>query len=501
MQRAAALVRAWGFLDYAQGRRPQLRRPRRRGGTVLPGETALAPPAAALPPPRPAPSSFDQLLAFFRDKLESGEYPAGTPLPKSLYFIRRFHVSGHTLSAVLRLLEAEGLLHKAGRQYRAGRKATSFRGRGGQAPLLLLVEKNLRTWDSLHNLRTQAFCQEFDKEAQRCGIRIIPMPVEGRPSTLGHFEPGNIAERGRELGDRLLGALIVGDKADLALREPGLRALNALKRPMVWFDRNDTGLPEGWAAQAGLGRLVRLHFSEEAACREALHELHRFGHRHLVFPRIFEEPWMENRFRLLQALAASSFTGLVLEKPPPLQDLYGELAADRAGKAAFAERCLRRARKYPDQVEAKALETALKALKAGARAEDLYFLFHKADGLIFLSPGMDAVLRHPRATALLAPHDWVGRKCLHWLLLQNIPVPESLSVLSFDNHRSKLWDPLSSVDFGFGFLGHAALHHLLGDIPIKPNRRGEIAARAKVVDRGSVGGIVKNAFELRRKAL
>jgi DNA-binding LacI/PurR family transcriptional regulator len=105
-----------------------------------------------------------------------------------------------------------------------------------------------------------------------------------------------------------------------------------------------------------------------------------------------------------------------------------------------------------------------------------------------LIPVITWILNQPEITAVLASNDWQGRKLHTWLTDLGVRVPEEISLLSFDNYRSKYWHPLTSVDFGFDSLGYAAFHTILGDIPIKHDRKGNIKPVARVVHKGSVGG-------------
>ena len=91
------------------------------------------------------------------------------------------------------------------------------------------------------------------------------------------------------------------------------------------------------------------------------------------------------------------------------------------------------------------------------------------------------------STAIIAARDQLAQMFLRWFALARLPIPERMSVLSFDNEFLAGSLALSSVDFGFEELGYQAFHSLLGDVPTRRSRSGEIAARPYVVDRGSVG--------------
>ena len=46
---------------------------------------------------------------------------------------------------------------------------------------------------------------------------------------------------------------------------------------------------------------------------------------------------------------------------------------------------------------------------------------------------------------------------------------------------------VSSVDLNLDDLGYAAAHLLIGDVPVKADRLGNIAIQPTLIDRGSVG--------------
>jgi DNA-binding LacI/PurR family transcriptional regulator len=90
-------------------------------------------------------------------------------------------------------------------------------------------------------------------------------------------------------------------------------------------------------------------------------------------------------------------------------------------------------------------------------------------------------------TALIAPSDDTAAKAWHWLAAAGVRIPEDMSLISFDNYPTMPPPPITTIDFGFGNLGYAALHLLLGDVPVKRGRDGTVRTVPTVVRRGSVG--------------
>jgi DNA-binding LacI/PurR family transcriptional regulator len=84
------------------------------------------------------------------------------------------------------------------------------------------------------------------------------------------------------------------------------------------------------------------------------------------------------------------------------------------------------------------------------------------------------------ATAVIAPNDRQGVRVCRWLVAAGIPFGEPLSVLAFDNSLAKIPAGLASIDFGYAVLGYAAFHALLGDVPTRASRGGDIVAPAEL---------------------
>jgi hypothetical protein len=101
---------------------------------------------------------------------------------------------------------------------------------------------------------------------------------------------------------------------------------------------------------------------------------------------------------------------------------------------------------------------------------------------------MFPLLTDDRFTALVIPNDQLAAdEYIPHCRLLKISLPDDFSMISFDCREPSVFVPPTTVDFGFGGLGYAAFHVLLGDIPTGRSARGVISSRALVVDRGTVG--------------
>jgi DNA-binding LacI/PurR family transcriptional regulator len=98
-----------------------------------------------------------------------------------------------------------------------------------------------------------------------------------------------------------------------------------------------------------------------------------------------------------------------------------------------------------------------------------------------------ARVRDKRCTALVAPRDYNAYQLYDALALKGIRIPRDCSLISFDNYAMLQAAPVSSIDFGMGYLGYCAFHFLFGVIPVTHKRNGDIPSRPHLVNRGSTG--------------
>ncbi|MBD3314660.1 MAG: hypothetical protein GF344_02630 [Chitinivibrionales bacterium] len=100
------------------------------------------------------------------------------------------------------------------------------------------------------------------------------------------------------------------------------------------------------------------------------------------------------------------------------------------------------------------------------------------------------LMRTPRPTAIVAPND-LSAICELIPSLQEygFRIPEDLSLISFDNHFSYSFQTLTSVDFGFDYLGAQAFRFITGMLQANRTRKGDIPARPIVVNNGSMAAV------------
>ena len=73
-----------------------------------------------------------------------------------------------------------------------------------------------------------------------------------------------------------------------------------------------------------------------------------------------------------------------------------------------------------------------------------------------------------------------------YLDAKGMAVPDQLSLVGIDEYDGSLIRGIDTYDFQVGQMGYLAAHCMIGDIPIKRNRKGIVEWPGTMVERGSV---------------
>jgi hypothetical protein len=296
----------------------------------------------------------------------------------------------------------------------------------------------------------------------------------------------------------------------------------------VWFDRHDEGRVENVSSRL----FARCHFSESRAISLAVKHLRDTGHREVAYLcHDTRSDWRLKRLEDLKVEASRRGDMRVRGILPPTgffdclyEDAFpGFLSRLRAFTSPNVEQALRRLASFLPKVEEWSRLPRGPRPKAGPvplrewesyisdltprltvprvpptfimdavtvlrtiRGTDIYQHFGDLTNALSLAPGLTKALSRKEISALIAPCDLDARNIFTWIQQSGLNMPDQISLLSFDNSPSISGYPVTTLDFGFGYLGYAAFHFLFHDVPIKRNRYGEIPARPHLVHRGSV---------------
>lgn len=474
--RAMANLEQKGLLDLAAGRRAR-----------IPDS------AQKVTCREPVQSGTIQLEKHLVNGITTGIYQPGNPLPKYRWFTDRFGICDKTVGKVFTRLSNRELIHRVGNRWVPG-----ARGPVDSTPpsrFIAIIAQSKNHWASICRAdRTYLFGSSFLTEANRVGFRIVHTSCPRRDE----FE--QTIDRLSNAGTGYMGAFLAFAGERIRILTPQIYKLLSLGRPIFWLDRSDSG------CSIDHPYFARLRISEHSAVRAALTHIHQYKHKSVLYVDYAWTPWSDRRFRLLQDLAARKYPEIAVhntrEKPPRSMNWYRDvvdfLESQNNRKTeliSLLSGYLQDCGYEPEYHGRNAGQTsigvtqnyqALLRITEGLSRMKYPDIHHWRTGrLVVLSLLLPLYINRLNPTALLVPNDSMGRDVHEWASLAGFRIPEDLGILSFDNSLSRVPLTLSSVDFGFGYLGYAAFHAILGDLPIWRPGKKRITARAGVAQYGS----------------
>lgn len=460
MWRALQVLAERGIVDCSKGKR-LAPGPRLRGGTPGNEDTLSRSP------------SVHRAYMRLRDKISSGAYLSGNPLPKNLTLCSDLGVSMVTLKKALHLLQNHGIVHQSGRRFIAGGKPpekSCTKNLTASASVVLLV---FHDDYALHWLfrkeHVPRFYQPLLGELQKFGYSIVPVKQE-KAIPDGTIEIGGLPDTVsfvKSLGSRYQGAIIHDSGFQHRQNHAKwIRELCLYNKPVFLFDKGNE-CEQFTRSKIGKAKnYFRLHLGERDAVRLALQELYRLGHRKFLFPN--REPgrsaWAESRIALAREICsgiASDTEFFISDNSEPFW--IWNTPPDRKG-VIMSERIMEH---FSPRRASEELQSVQRAASASTPSI-----------IPFIENGVSAIL---------ALNDHTALEYYRFLRIAGIDVPKRLSLISFDNLPRSVFTPISTIDFGFEHLGYTAAHVIIGDIGHKPPQNGEMPGRCVLYDRGSIG--------------
>jgi hypothetical protein len=307
-----------------------------------------------------------------------------------------------------------------------------------------------------------------------------------------------IAALADRLGRALLGIVVVLDESDRRANGIGEDIFTILRRfcragvPLAWLDRYDSCRIEeqSWdgprlfrkliESSPGSRSLFRFHLSELQAVRLTLKTLYEAGHRIIGVPNPGSEPaWLRQRSEYIAQVAREMGKSLVVVQQRECEPLFvpqpGMTGAQIAAKF---------------DAEGNAFLANIKSLALDRATTKMHYARMPADirRLLLSTVRLGAMIVRHRPTALIAPSDEHAHECYRWLAAAGFSIPRDMTLVSFDDNLDTLYPyPISSVNFGFDYLGYACFHVLLGDLRIPTDRWKSIGARPRINHPGTIG--------------
>jgi len=422
-------------------------------------------------------TSTDKLYAIVKDRIESGDYKVGKPLPKIDYFVVSENVSHRTVTRVLRRLAAENLAYRHKRRWTAGphpaRSLPSARLKvTSDAPVVLVLYYDQNDWSaSLEYIIINAFLNPFINELFNHRILIEPcFRQTGRELEIGvPTGMDEIIARAKALGSRYIGALTMGIYPKEEELQNKIAQMLVLGKPVLYFDSAERG---EWLTRRLLStkkNFFRLHQDERSAVELALSALTREGHRTIGIPKTaYGGWWAQRRTDAFEELARQQHPHVRIVTTVSDESVWGfdkvrglhEFTTSIASQAGFTEQVA------PDD--------------APALGRFRKLLVEKA-------PSLSSLLLEHGTTAFVGLNDRMAREYYFWLKALGIDIPRQLSLIAFDNSPESTFFPISTVDWGFERLGYLAAHIFIGDLQVRADRQGNIPGVCRIADRWSIG--------------
>jgi DNA-binding transcriptional regulator YhcF (GntR family) len=466
-----------------------------------------------VPVSAPKVPALDTIIESIKKNIDEGLYPQGTTLPKISFFVAKFSVANRTVAKAFRILEGENILYRKGRYWVVGYPPPSpSENVPRQPPVLLLFQLNEYSWQNLSSGgRNQKFCTAFEREAESHGFQIVPVFIQ--PPTLLQdvfpFGEKALLETIRSIGPRYYGILIAVRFHDFMQFDSLVPRLLKFDKPVVWFDPYNTGSN----IRYGSKQFSRCSCSETQVIELAVTFLKDAGHRRVVYPQMWREKsdWRQRRGEKIVSIAARHGVSVERIINPFIQDIDYHTAAPwmhsnlldlvRNGTDEMRE-LARMLQGHLDDEPLARMFTDSTGTGLNFPYNDIMHLFSTvhpstppnleehtlALGSFFFAAQLHVLPEPETVTAIIAPVDFDAYHFYFWLRRAGLAVPQRYSLLSFENMFTPLPFPLpiTSVDFGFNYLGYAAFHLLFDDMHIRRDRKGSVYSMPRIIRRGSI---------------
>ncbi|MBD3390710.1 MAG: GntR family transcriptional regulator [Chitinivibrionales bacterium] len=459
MSAALSLLREKGLLDYSRGKRIRV--------------------TAAL---SPRGTSFESFAGDIRRRIAEGIYRVGQPLPKASYFVITGHLSKSTVCDALKQLAEENLIHKKGKAWLVGPapgRRTAASSARASAPVVLVLVPGYDTWRSLLGIHMRPFAYSFLAELERHGFQYVLVQAYDTDGKRRLVPAGKraILDTVNALGARYAGALAVHahHREEFAGLQDWLAWISRFDRPVVWFDF--AGMhPEFDRKRIPRRNYYRCFTDQQELVRIVLRHLHEAGHRNVLLPlclRQAREGWTAGRIALIEKVRQSEFSGMRVDLVESNEDIW------LRGMGSFLE--------DDDAVICDfAYETEQDIIAAATGMSPAARLNRLRARLRAALPSLDRLLADTDHTAIIALNQWFAINLRYWFGIIGEPLPRRFSLITFDNYSFYARHPVTTVDMNFDDLGYRAAHLMIGDVPVRADRRGNVPNRPRLVDRGSV---------------
>lgn len=369
--------------------------------------------------------AVEDVMDKLRGSIADATFRSGSALPKMAWLCSSLHSSTRTIAEACRRLQKEGLLQKIGKNWIVGAELKNPQKpmqQLGQRVIVLLCNRP-EEWAEFHANLMDGFVRTFGTELDRSNVRLVPF-LTGDEKCDAAFGVGKVELRKfiLDLGKAYLGVLFTPLISSMPDFKPWCTWLARFGKPVVCLQDDQPDV------RMDDPRIVRVSYGDwvpqQPAGAEdlALQALVDMGHKRIAFVCNRKEDLPWFRVR--------------------------------------TERLLQKASEHSCEVIVHDLR----------QSEDTAMRWVRESG----------------ATALLCPNDRYAVAYWKALKILGVRVPKELSMLSFDNLAELKPYPISTIDFGLSLLGYQVFHLLLGDVPVRVSRSGQLFGVCRVIDNGSL---------------
>ena len=428
-------------------------------------------------------TSAEKLAGSLEDRISRGIYRNGDVLPKIITLRLTFHVSLETVVKACKLLSSRDRIHKSGKKWVIGPKIPF------QPPdivteslCILVLTPSRNTWRSISQDRAAgAFYQRFTQEAQVQNVKIQIGILNRQNSPYPTLPCGKseIEKRIKELGPCYAGCLIAGQGKAIPNISDWIEWLQIWKRPIAWFQWNEQSKGES-QKRFHVSKITPIAALQEKGVAVGLRFLEQNGHKRIGYPDFDGLNQGGASFTRVVEIGREVSSLTMVQVASPI-DFWRELEGDKGN--ALIRKMGTSGPQYIKQIISQ---------KKNVREAKNFFLnkrHHEWTFALSLYPMLEKYLRRRHITALLAKNDLWAKRTYFCIRACNFKVPQKMSILSLGNTGESIPFPISSVDLGYGQLGHQTFHLFLNHARTKKPFPSQLYGEPTIIRRGSVGKV------------
>lgn len=430
----------------------------------------------------PRKARAEQIVGQICEKISSGIYKAGQPLPLNKALRFQFHTSSESLGSALETLLQKGLIHRKGGGFIVGPPDAT---RNPVKNCAYLVPVKSTSGGLVWGRSPRAnFHIAFAKELSNYGVSFLGQHNVSADSK----NPNQLISRDNALGfvcsarNQRWVEMVAGGNIELLTKE--IRRLNNLGLPVVLYSSAPIlrCFPE--FRFKGLRNVYPFGVDNLAAGQATARYLGTMGHKRIAFFSVSTDHWNNSRYEGAKKGIRDVCGG------------QGEIIGFHAGIEKFSYRRKRENhKKRRNKLLTKLISETLPDLpfswdlplnRIWTSIRRMAVVDHHQ---FVLKPLLEKALGDSTITAWIGADQTVAIIANRFLDEAGLTAPRQVSVISVDDDTDLSDQGITACNLCLDQMGYLAAHCLLGDIPIKKDKRGVVECPPKIIERGTVGRV------------